>query len=188
MKRLTALLFSLLLAAAVPVLAQSIKWTATVEPVGDGVYELILTGKLSNGYYTHPLTDPYTAAEIELEGAEPAGDPEDVYTPADYKGETVVKDTYILKQKFRSTDGSVKGTVTWQSCTGDLCGMPEDWEFEAGGASASSTAGQVVKPAKGGSAAADTDGTLWALIIEAILWGLASLLTPCVFPMVPMTV
>ena len=31
-------------------------------------------------------------------------------------------------------------------------------------------------------------GTLWALIIEAILWGFAALLTPCVFPMVPMTV
>ncbi|MDE6139708.1 MAG: thioredoxin family protein [Alistipes sp.] len=28
----------------------------------------------------------------------------------------------------------------------------------------------------------------WALIIEAILWGFAALLTPCVFPMVPMTV
>ena len=31
-------------------------------------------------------------------------------------------------------------------------------------------------------------GTLWSLIIEAILWGFAALLTPCVFPMVPMTV
>ena len=46
----------------------------------------------------------------------------------------------------------------------------------------------MLKAAKGGAAAADTDGSLWALIIEAILWGLASLLTPCVFPMVPMTV
>ena len=31
-------------------------------------------------------------------------------------------------------------------------------------------------------------GSLWSLIIEAILWGFAALLTPCVFPMVPMTV
>ena len=30
--------------------------------------------------------------------------------------------------------------------------------------------------------------SLWALILEAILWGFAMLLTPCVFPMVPMTV
>ena len=29
---------------------------------------------------------------------------------------------------------------------------------------------------------------MWALIIEAVLWGFAALLTPCVFPMVPMTV
>lgn len=31
-------------------------------------------------------------------------------------------------------------------------------------------------------------GSLWSTIIEAILWGFAALLTPCVFPMVPMTV
>lgn len=31
-------------------------------------------------------------------------------------------------------------------------------------------------------------GSFWSLIIEAILWGFAMLLTPCVFPMVPMTV
>ena len=172
---------------AAAAMAQSIKWTAATEPAGDGVYELVLTGKLSSGYYTHPLTDPYTAAAIELDGYEAVGDPEDVYTPADYKGETVVKDTYILKQKFRSEDGKVKGTVTWQSCTGDLCGMPEDWDFEVGGAAAGGE-GAVLAPARGGAAAADTDGSLWALIIEAILWGLASLLTPCVFPMVPMTV
>lgn len=34
----------------------------------------------------------------------------------------------------------------------------------------------------------ETSGSLWATIIEAILWGFAALLTPCVFPMVPMTV
>ena len=32
------------------------------------------------------------------------------------------------------------------------------------------------------------DKSLWGLIVEAILWGFAALLTPCVFPMVPMTV
>ncbi|MFR5870336.1 MAG: hypothetical protein ACLUEV_00515 [Alistipes sp.] len=31
-------------------------------------------------------------------------------------------------------------------------------------------------------------GPLWSAIIEAILWGFAALLTPCVFPMIPMTV
>ncbi len=30
--------------------------------------------------------------------------------------------------------------------------------------------------------------SFWTIIVEAILWGFAALLTPCVFPMVPMTV
>ena len=190
MKRIAPLLLALLLSAAVPALAQSIRWTAAVEPAGDGIYELVLTGKVADGYYTHPLTDPYTSATIELEGAEAVGDPEDVYTPSDYKGETVAMGTYILKQKFRSPDGNVKGSVTFQTCSGDFCGMPEDWDFEAGlpAGAGNKGGGAVLKAAKDGAAAADTDGTLWALIVEAILWGLASLLTPCVFPMVPMTV
>ena len=43
-------------------------------------------------------------------------------------------------------------------------------------------------PGPGRSADADRHNSLWALILEAILWGFAMLLTPCVFPMVPMTV
>ena len=42
--------------------------------------------------------------------------------------------------------------------------------------------------ADGAATGTGTPGSLWALILEAILWGLAMLLTPCVFPMVPMTV
>ena len=48
MKRYLYCLVALML-AAVPALAQSIKWTAAVEPAGDGVYELVLTGKIANG-------------------------------------------------------------------------------------------------------------------------------------------
>ena len=47
------------------------------------------------------------------------------------------------------------------------------------------TAAAEIVPAQKNAAGG---GTLWALIIEAILWGFAALLTPCVFPMVPMTV
>ena len=34
----------------------------------------------------------------------------------------------------------------------------------------------------------DSSFSYWQLMIEAFLWGIASLLTPCVFPMIPMTV
>ena len=49
---------------------------------------------------------------------------------------------------------------------------------------------QLQEPPHSGPAPTPVDrgGSLWAIIIEAILWGFAALLTPCVFPMVPMTV
>ena len=50
----------------------------------------------------------------------------------------------------------------------------------------STTAGTAAEAAPAKDAAGS--GSLWSLIIEAILWGFAALLTPCVFPMVPMTV
>ena len=97
----------------------------------------------------------------------------------------------------------ITGTVTYMPCKGDACYMPVDWDFEAfveatapsgsripelNGNNTSSgnhaTLGVVRKERQNSSEA----GNLWALILEAILWGFAMLLTPCVFPMVPMTV
>lgn len=44
--------------------------------------------------------------------------------------------------------------------------------------------GEILAP----SAGVGMGASMWGLIIEAILWGFVALLTPCVFPMVPMTV
>ena len=109
---------------------------------------------------------------------------------------------------------TVRGVVTCQACNDQMCTPPLDWEFEIAVAAEASSGVPQQKGAKmtdppaknvGGPAktaendgaagaslsAAATEsnsGSLWALILEAILWGLAMLLTPCVFPMVPMTV
>ena len=55
--------------------------------------------------------------------------------------------------------------------------------------------GCYVPQADSPAGAATVDGPIqskgrgvWGLILEAILWGFAMLLTPCVFPMVPMTI
>jgi thiol:disulfide interchange protein DsbD len=85
----------------------------------------------------------------------------------------------------------VTGTVTYMPCAGEACYMPVDWDFEEFFEAASESSGaktaapQKVKPA---APQQEDHGNLWALILEAILWGFAMLLTPCVFPMVPMTV
>lgn len=108
----------------------------------------------------------------------------------------------------------ISGTIDFMSCIGTQCNMPEDWEFDLyldgkehvqasetpapaspalqlpgslslpapdSGASSPETTVSEAEPASSGS-------SLWGLILEAILWGFAMLLTPCVFPMVPMTI
>lgn len=111
----------------------------------------------------------------------------------------------------------VSGTLDFMSCVGTQCNMPEEWEFdlyldgegrEAEAAVAPSSSGLPSLSAKlpvpdssltasnesssvtssAGSEASGSGNSIWALILEAILWGFAMLLTPCVFPMVPMTI
>lgn len=104
----------------------------------------------------------------------------------------------------------VEGTVVGQACTeGGCVPLSEDFNVKVPGANGEMPAdieevaeaedenaedSQVLKA--GGDdyeyftseGAESTDTSLWGMILSAILWGLAALLTPCVFPMVPMTV
>ena len=185
---LTSLLSILLLQAS-----PSVLWKAAVNHTEGNTYQLVVTGEVAQDYYVHPMTDPYVGTELQVEtgdGIAKIGDPAEEFTPSDYKGETVVMGTYVLRQDLQITGAvTVKGTVTWSACSGDFCGMPEDYEFEvevpgqAGNdkAAAKDKAGDGTKSGKNA-------GVLWGLILEAILWGFLMLLTPCVFPMVPMTV
>ena len=185
---LTSLLSILLLQAS-----PSVLWKTAVNHTEGNTYQLVVTGEVAQDYYVHPMTDPYVGTELQVEtgdGLAKIGDPAEEFTPSDYKGETVVMGTYVLRQDLQITGAvTVKGTVTWSACSGDFCGMPEDYEFEvevpgqAGNdkAAAKDKAGDGTKSGKNA-------GVLWGLILEAILWGFLMLLTPCVFPMVPMTV
>jgi len=109
----------------------------------------------------------------------------------------------------------IHGTLQWISCVGEECHSPEEMDYalspssaavdsaapEASPEQASVETAPVSKPApsvgsKPASSVAEASDApiqskgkgIWGLILEAILWGFAMLLTPCVFPMVPMTV
>ena len=88
----------------------------------------------------------------------------------------------------------IHGTLQWISCVGENCHSPEEIEYDLHPAAANGAC-YVPQGDNLQSAPAVTDGPIqskgkgiWGLILEAILWGFAMLLTPCVFPMVPMTV
>ncbi len=116
----------------------------------------------------------------------------------------------VLTGDIRQGIDHVFGTVSISSCQGTNCYSPEDFDFDHsftpqgrqsssfGALSAPDGEGAVVKPSAAVKSSPDPAGasapagegskSLWSLVLEAILWGFAMLLTPCVFPMVPMTV
>ena len=158
----------------------SVVWKAAVQHTEGDRYQLVVTGQVDADYYVHPMKDEHVGTSLEVTPSDRvflAGAPTEEYTPSEYKGEEVVTGTYILRQDLQingSGEVTVEGTVTWSACSGDFCGMPEDYAFSV--------------PVKAAAAKESGGSSLWALILEAVLWGFLMLLTPCVFPMVPMTV
>ena len=161
----------------------SVIWKAAVHPTEGDRYQLVVTGQVDKDYYVHPMSDPYAGTLLEVNTTDQvflAGAPTEEFTPSDYKGEEVVTGTYVLRQDLQiNGSATVEGSVTWSACSGDFCQMPEEWTFSVPVA---------IPGGAGNEKGATSGGSLWALILEAILWGFLMLLTPCVFPMVPMTV
>lgn len=158
-----------------------------------------------------------TTVQFEsLIGCELSGNTYEISKSVERDGEKLFFDKIVLGQKIRLTakSGTVKGTVTWMGCTDEACSTPTDWDFFVtfGEDPAISTSNNteitdnknvsnqnnivtnvnnqtiIQDPVAITEETEKAGGSLWALIIEAILWGFAMLLTPCVFPMVPMTI
>ena len=171
------MLFSILVALLLQ-LNPSVVWKAAVQHTEGDRYQLVVTGTIGKDYYVHPMSDPYVGTELEVTTTDRVfldGKPVEEYTASEYKGEPVVVGTYVL-QINGSGKLNVEGNVVWSACSGDFCQMPEEYAFSV----------PVEMPGQAGKDA--PTGNLWSLILEAILWGFLMLLTPCVFPMVPMTV
>ena len=171
---------------AQPGMSEGITWTTSVQEKGDGVYTLVFTGNVPSGHYTYTLKDEYSATAINdlaVEGGELVGEVYEIGTPTvEEDGSQHYYGKIELAQDVKTTEGAVvSGSIFSNICTDTTCSA-QYWDFEinVGGAAATYAAAGEETEKEGNS--------LWMLIIEAILWGFAMLLTPCVFPMVPMTV
>ena len=180
----------------------TVQWSDSAAETADGTYEITFTGKILDGWHTYDLHSGFSSTVVTLEpseGVELVGDPfekvaakrsiDEIFEEeiGEYEGQIV------LGQRVRLTaaEGVLKGNINWRSCQGTNCNMPEDWPFEIklGAASAVQEASSETlhqTPIGTSSDAAEDD--LLGLILVAIGWGLLALLTPCVFPMIPMTV
>ncbi len=165
---------------------QPVKWTTEVKSIGDNKYEVIMNAAIDKGFHLYTqkeLENGPLPTYIEFE-ANPSykliDKPQETMTPHSEFDKVFnleiasYDDKAQFVQVIEVTDGApfkLKGFIEYQVCNDTGCVfLTEDLEID------------VTPKEKKAS------GSLWAIIIEAILWGFAALLTPCVFPMVPMTV
>ncbi len=194
--------FLLMLLCAMPMMALAqgenpVKWKHSVTDKGDGIYTIELKAQMEDGWHIY-VTDPakaFNPTTFEFapsEGVTTKGELR-LLSPAKVEMDELLgmeighyDNEALFEQDFKveGKGGNVKVAVSYQACNVGSCLSPTTDEFtvELGkGTSAPQAEVKTVKDAAG-------EGSLWSLIIEAVLWGFAALLTPCVFPMVPMTV
>ncbi len=182
------------------------KWSVSGSEVSGNVYELTFKAEIFDGWHIYTVDHAYNPIVIEFtpdDGYSFDGDLVQVTTPSDFRGEKVFFNSVKLTRRVRLTGSgaTVAGEISWSGCNEQFCAAPESWEFSVPLGSDTSAAAQSGTPEEtaaqttlspdNGSVAgtqAKSIGSLWTLVIEAILWGFAMLMTPCVFPMVPMTV
>ena len=180
-----------LLVSGTPVAAQirqPVKWKVESNKAKKNVYDITATGTIRSGWHIYDLQEQeggpnptvFTVDGEAVEAVGPAKITSQVHRALDpvFKMEIgTCENTVVIVQRVRALkDGpcDVNVHIEWQACNEGNCLPPEDFE----------TTLQV----EGKGTASSGGKGLWGLILEAILWGFLMLLTPCVFPMVPMTV
>ncbi|MBQ9660404.1 MAG: thioredoxin family protein [Bacteroidales bacterium] len=150
-------------------LTPEIHWKSEVRQASDGTNQLVLTGDLDKGIDHVTGTVTYMPCEGEA-----------CYLPVDWDFEE-----YIAAAGSAAGGLLDPGNASLREAPPTAVGggpLPLTEPRVATVSRVDSPSGQAADPQPGNA------GGLWALILEAILWGFAMLLTPCVFPMVPMTV
>ena len=169
-----------------------VEWAISAEELEDGNFAVTLEATIAEGYHGYPMTD-FSAPYFEFDNAEVVGDIVETLTPEEHGideltgGPSLIYyNKAIYVHTIKSEAGKkVTGYISATICTNDTnqcTSNPATFSIQMPGeavvAAAEETEGAT-------SATAPLD---WGSIITAILWGFAALLTPCVFPMVPMTV
>lgn len=192
---------------------QPVSWRGSVEKADENLYDLTFVATMGPEWHIYDM-EKYeggpnsTTLELKLpEGVKAVGMPyikSKVVKSYDnaFKMEVGVcsSPVVIVQRVEASSGGEVISTIEWQACKDGQCLTPEEKTIRlvlpgpaAGktqGESAVESASDEVSVISADTATENEEEgiSLWSVILEAVAWGFVALLTPCVFPMVPMTV
>ena len=192
-----------------------VKWEFSKEDLGNSEYNLFFTATIDDGWYLYsqyveedgPLPTSFTFFEsdkYELIGKTNEEDPIKEYDPnfdmvLSYFTKQVV---FNQKVKINSDKIAINGELMFMVCDATQCLPPEyvDFSFSFGSMSEQVEANEIDDTEitsslnlvsaisdESENESSDTKG-MWSIFFIAFLSGFAALLTPCVFPMIPMTV
>jgi thiol:disulfide interchange protein DsbD len=217
MRYFKLLLLTLLLAVPAMAQQQPVSWKAEAVRVEGNTYEIRATGTMGGSWHIYDLTDYGSNGPCgtiftveDGEKVKLVGDPyissevhrgfDDIFGIEIGTCESPV----IICQKVELLQGNpvtVPVTVEWQACNDENCIPPDDVTIDVtlpggdglpvvdSGSGAGMTVGEAGMTDQDANDLAPGEGkSIWGLILEAIAWGFVALLTPCVFPMIPMTV
>lgn len=174
-----------------------VRWNFGYEKKGSNLYELVISATIEEDSYIYSMKVPEngpvpTTVNIDtsslyiVEGlAYEATIPEEKYDEAfgiklkTFSGKAEFRQKIISEESYFK----VKGVVTYMSCTKSNCLPPRDEEFTV-------TIGKSVMNEQSVTASNIAGGTRGMLkfFLGSFLLGLIGVLTPCVYPMIPMTV
>jgi thiol:disulfide interchange protein len=208
MKSFFSGLLIFLLSSAGAQILEPAKWQSSISPQdpqkGDEA-TLIFTAEIDPKWYLYssdfdpdlgPMVTTFDFepnSSYELVGALTPINPSRAYDSLFEGYYTYFKNTGRFEQKINILDENfeVKGIYSYQVCsdiTGQCIPFEEDFSFKA--KKPGKQAGEQKGDSKGLLKQRDTSDpyALWSFMLVAFLAGLAALFTPCVFPMIPMTV
>lgn len=154
------------------------------------------------------LTFEGVGVDFELLGAAQEGKTYTQYSEIFEVDETFFKNEALITQHIRLLNPEIKkirGNIFYQACIDVCINLDEDFVFSLDGSEASlvyeeiderskELSSQLKLPLKNvellqeSATASQSNTGLWGIFILGFLGGLLALLTPCVFPMIPLTV
>ena len=205
-------------------IVKPVKWSTKVEKVSDSEFNLVMEGKIDEGWHVYSQFTPADGplpAEFSFKDAK--GNYElvgkvkespykkqfnDVFGVDEYffdKSVIFTQKVKILNSKLTSIKAKIDYQVCKTACIND--NMQFTFQLPDKGQVIEETAPNVIKTDTASSSqftVSETDKpetktvaeapkkgnqkSLWTIFFLAFLGGFAALLTPCVFPMIPMTV
>ena len=180
--------------------ADPVHWRTEVKALGDNVYSVEFEATPDMGWHLYDL-GPYEGGPMATTFTfEPASNYElvgEVF--ADKNSVREYNDIFSMEigyyatpvkfvQKVKSMGADIAVMVDWMACNDQNCVMgSNDFTVKVGDASVSE-AEEVASAVEEAKSEKEDGQPLWNFILAAVGWALVALLTPCVFPMIPMTV